>query len=119
MKEVPEKYYSELQYPTCPKCGGKLTNDSPGVWYCENTPTCNYEEYNNICVCEGECDELILSPDMNFPKLEHRFCQVPHPEGGTCLDYAIAESEYNEAEDRAFREHIKHCNDDDCDCRNY
>ena len=55
---------------------------------------------------------------MNFDKPEDRYCQIDY-EGITCLGIAQAESERAEEDEREMIEHIKHCQDDNCDCRNY
>lgn len=118
-EHIPEIMYKELKHPTCPRCKEKLTEDEQGSWYCENFPGCSYAEYNNIGICQGECDELVLSPDINFPRMEHRYCQIERPDGGTCLGFAQHESEQAEAEHWEIMRHKETCNDDDCDCRNY
>jgi hypothetical protein len=95
--------------------------DDSGCWYCENSPFCVYSEYNNITKCQGECggEILILSRDFNFDRLEDRYCQIIGEHGGSCLGIAQAENDQLEQDDLAMREHIKHCQDDNCDCRNY
>ena len=116
-----EIIYTELKYPTCPRCKEKLTEDEQGSWYCENFPDCSYSEYNNIGICQGECggETLVLSKDFLFDRLEDRFCQVEDPEGPTCLAVAYHESEQAEAEHQDIMRHKETCSNEDCDCRNY
>lgn len=118
-ENIPEVRYNILKQPKCPICESALIPDDPGCWYCED-PDCNYSEYNNITACQGECGRasLVLSRDMNFDRLEDRYCQIDY-EGITCLGIAQAQSDQAEYEDQQMIEHIKHCQDDNCDCRNY
>jgi len=95
----------------CPKCQEKLTFEE-GQWYCEECP---FYEYNNVIECR-ECRKLF------FGDLSERFgsyCDVKHPEGGSCRDMAYGEAEQAHYEDLQIREHIKYYNDEYCDCRNY
>lgn len=114
---VIEKFYSKIELLICPKCKIKLEYEDQGCWCCSN---CSYCEYNNIERCNSDwCDNLILTKDFAFSKMEDRFCQVKGEHGETCLGIAIGEAAQFEEEDRRFREHIKGCTREDCDCRNY
>ena len=100
-------------------CWDGYDNDHDNLVDCED-PDCNYSEYNNITACQGECGRasLVLSRDMNFDRLEDRYCQIDY-EAIPCLGIAQAKSDQAEYEDQQMTEHIKHCQDDNCDCRNY
>jgi hypothetical protein len=95
----------------CPRCDEKLTYDT-GQWYCEY---CEFYEYNNVIQCR-ECQELYFG---DYKERFGEYCEIKHPEGGSCRDMAIGESEQAYYEDLQIREHIKSCNDENCQCRNY
>ena len=113
---IPEKMYSEAKRPSCPNCEDPLVFDDLGAWYCES---CDYFEWNNITKCQGECDNLVLSRDMNFDRLEDQYCCVKQSDGFTCLSNARHESDQADAEYYELKKHQDHCRDKDCDCRNY
>lgn len=118
---IPEIKYTELKPLNCPKCENPLSMEDPGYWFCESGSECNYEESNNITRCQNDtagCDNLVLSNDFNFDDMEERYCQIPHPEGGSCLGYAYGEQDAFLAEQYALEEHMKNCNSETCDCRN-
>ena len=109
---IPKKYALLSDFINiCPKCQERLTYED-GLWYCENCP---FEEFNNVIQCR-ECLNLFFG---NWKERCGNYCDVRHPEGGSCRQFAIAESDYNYQQDLAMHEHIKGCQDDNCDCRNY